>query len=705
MQFLSPWFFAAFAALAIPVIIHLLNLRKPETLRFSTVAFFKVLQQSTIRRIKIKKWILLAIRLLAITMLVLALLRPFMPTGYGSIVSSNQPRLYLILADNSLSMSQIDVNGPYIQQLQNFLSTLVENSGPRDQFVLAPTNGEWQLRGRLDAGRFMQAVKELEPVAKGNYISERLNELIQTSLEPGEQAPILFVLSDGQTSQLEPLRQRTITDRQGRDPLPVQFIQVGSTPVNNTAITDIKVLNRILGTGKPVILEVDVTNYGQDPVSNVFLTLESDAQQGGQYTLELKAGESKSYLFELRPNQAGHISGKAYLDGDRFAADDQRYFSLPIPESIPVLYVSDNSGRSSSQVSYLLPVLRAGEENSGRFQITTSRSDQLPSLNSYQIIVLDGLAQIPEAIIENLLSFVQEGNSLIILPGERGVQSSYNRFLQRMGAPTFQGTRGEYNSNESITRFGRLGRDHPVLDDLFELDENEDIRIENPDFYYYWLLNAQNADRARILFESNLAEPMIVEQPYGSGLALLTAFGTDPGWSNLPTRPIFAPLFYRMLLYASARDLSAGQKLLVGQGLDITERSLQQEIEIELNGTLFKPEIRQTRMGTNIRYQGQEWMPGVLNVRSGNQIIKLALNLPADESNFKISSSDQIQQYYNNDLQAGDTFRLDGIGNDYKTYFESAAIGREVWHLFLLFGILLLMLESFISRWYKAENV
>jgi hypothetical protein len=334
MQFLSPWFFAAFIALAIPVIIHLLNLRKPETVRFSTIAFFKVLQQSTIRRIKIKKWILLLIRLLAITMLVLALLRPFLPTGYGSIVSSNQPRLYLILADNSISMSQIDVNGPYIQQLKNFLSTLVENSGPKDQFILAPTNGEWLLRGRLDAGRFMQAVQDLEPVAKGNYIMDRLDELVQTSMEPGEQAPIMFVISDGQGSQLESLRQRTPTDRQGRDPIPVQFIQIGSNATNNTAITDVKIINRILGTGKPVVLEVDVTNYGQDPVNNVFLSLESDDQQGGQYSLDLNPGESKSYLFELRPTQAGHISGRLYLEGDRFSIDDQRFFSIPIPETI-----------------------------------------------------------------------------------------------------------------------------------------------------------------------------------------------------------------------------------------------------------------------------------------------------------------------------------------------------------------------------------
>lgn len=705
MQFLSPWFFAAFAALAIPVIIHLLNLRKPETVRFSTIAFFKVLQQSTIRRIKIKKWILLLIRLIALSMLVLALLRPFLPTGYGSVVSSNQPRLYLILADNSLSMSQIDANGPYIEQLKNFLSTLVENSGPRDQFVLAPTNGEWQLRGRLDAGRFMQAVQDLEPLGKGNFISERLNDLIQISLEPGEQVPIMFLISDGQISQLEQLTQRNVTDLQGRDPIPVQFIQVGSSPTNNTTVTDIKILNRILGTGKPVVLEVDVTNFGQDPISNVFLSLESDDQQGGQYSLELNPGESKSYLFELRPNQAGHISGRVFLEGDRFSIDDQRYFSIPIPETISVLYVSDSFGRSVSQTSSLLPVLRAGQDNSGRFQVSTSRADQITSLDTYDFVVLDGLTQIPESVIDQLLRFVQDGRSVMILPGDKGIQSSYNKFLERVGGPIFQGTRGVYGSNESITKFGRLSRDHPVLDDLFELDENEQIRIENPDFYYHWLINIQNSDRARILFESNLSEPLIIEQAHGSGLVILTAFGTDQGWGNMSAKPIFAPLFYRIVLYASARDAALRQDLVLGQTFDLGDRSLQSDVEMELNGIIFKPDIRQTRTGLNIRYPGQEWLPGILNIRSGDRLIKIAVNTPTEESNFEMASPDQTEAYFVGDLQPSDPFRLDEIGNDYESYFESAAIGREVWHLFLLFGILLLMAESFISRWYKAENV
>lgn len=706
MQFLSPWFFAALAALAVPIIIHLLNLRKPQTLKFSTIAFFKVLQHSTIRRIRIKKWILLAIRLLAIMLLVLGLMRPFVPTGMGMITSSGQPRLYLILADNSLSMSQVDVNGPYIQQLKDFLVALVGNAGPRDQFILAPTSGEWIVQGRIDAGRFREAVDNLEPVAKGNYISERLTTLADASVEPGEHLPVLFVISDGQVSQMEPLTNRSLSARQGQEPLPVQFIRVGDRPSNNVGITGLRILNRILGTGRPVIVEAEITNFNSNPVSNLFLTLEADGQQGGQYTISLNPGEARTYLFEVRPQRAGYITGRVYMEGDTFVADDQRFFSISIPESMPVLYVRDSTPRPAVLNSYLLPVLRAAQETSGRLEVVEARSGNLPDFGRFQAIILDGLRELPEAFTTDLLSFVQEGRSLIILPNELGNQTAYNRLLQRFGAPEFAGIRGEYATYQSIAKLGRPSREHPVLEDLFELRDNEDIRVELPDFYYYWLVNTTTSDRSRVLFESNLSEPLVVEQPYGAGVLLISAFGTGPGWSNLPARPLFAPLFYRMVLYAAARDVRQEQGVLLGQGLDITERMSSRDVSAILNGVRYKPEARQTRSGVNLRYAGQEWTPGILRVETGSEFTVLSVNLPETESNLATVGDVGLEALFTNELKLSDILRLDAqLNPNYSEFLETAGMGREIWHLLLLFGIILLMLETFISRWYKAENV
>jgi len=62
MIFLNPAILFGLLAASIPVIIHLFNLRKLKKIEFSTLTFLKELQKNKIRKIKLKQWILLALR-------------------------------------------------------------------------------------------------------------------------------------------------------------------------------------------------------------------------------------------------------------------------------------------------------------------------------------------------------------------------------------------------------------------------------------------------------------------------------------------------------------------------------------------------------------------------------------------------------------------------------------------------------------------
>jgi len=76
MVFLNPAVLLGLIAAVIPILIHLFNLRKLKKVEFSTLLFLKELQKSKIRKIKIKQWLLLALRVLIIVFLVAAFARP-----------------------------------------------------------------------------------------------------------------------------------------------------------------------------------------------------------------------------------------------------------------------------------------------------------------------------------------------------------------------------------------------------------------------------------------------------------------------------------------------------------------------------------------------------------------------------------------------------------------------------------------------------
>jgi uncharacterized membrane protein len=76
MTFLNPAILFGLLAASIPILIHLLNLRKLKKIEFSTLIFLKELQKNKIRKIKIKQWLLLLLRVLLILFIVLAFARP-----------------------------------------------------------------------------------------------------------------------------------------------------------------------------------------------------------------------------------------------------------------------------------------------------------------------------------------------------------------------------------------------------------------------------------------------------------------------------------------------------------------------------------------------------------------------------------------------------------------------------------------------------
>ena len=79
MQFLYPSFLWALLALAIPIIIHLFFFRRFKKVYFTNVKFLKEVKEETSARRKLRNFLVLLMRLLAIAMLVFAFAQPFIP--------------------------------------------------------------------------------------------------------------------------------------------------------------------------------------------------------------------------------------------------------------------------------------------------------------------------------------------------------------------------------------------------------------------------------------------------------------------------------------------------------------------------------------------------------------------------------------------------------------------------------------------------
>lgn len=76
MTFLNSALLAALSLGLIPILIHLLNRQRFKQVDFPTLRFLQEMQRQKMRRVRVRQWILLALRTLAILALVFAMARP-----------------------------------------------------------------------------------------------------------------------------------------------------------------------------------------------------------------------------------------------------------------------------------------------------------------------------------------------------------------------------------------------------------------------------------------------------------------------------------------------------------------------------------------------------------------------------------------------------------------------------------------------------
>ena len=77
MSFLTPLFFIGVAALAAPILVHLVRRTRARKIQFPALVFVRQVPQRTIRRRTLQNVLLLLLRSLAILLIVIAFTRPF----------------------------------------------------------------------------------------------------------------------------------------------------------------------------------------------------------------------------------------------------------------------------------------------------------------------------------------------------------------------------------------------------------------------------------------------------------------------------------------------------------------------------------------------------------------------------------------------------------------------------------------------------
>ena len=131
MTFLQPWMLWGLAAASLPVLIHLLNRLRYRRIAWAAIQFLIQATRSSTRNARLRHYLILACRTLAISAFLLLLARPIAGGWLGASLAG-APDMVLVLLDRSASMETVD---PRVQTSRREQALALLAGVPRERFA------------------------------------------------------------------------------------------------------------------------------------------------------------------------------------------------------------------------------------------------------------------------------------------------------------------------------------------------------------------------------------------------------------------------------------------------------------------------------------------------------------------------------------------------------------------------------------------
>jgi hypothetical protein len=724
MTFLNPLVLLGLAAAAIPVILHLLNRRRLRTVEFSSLRFLKELQQSSLRRLKFRQWLLLLLRTLLIVALVLSFARPVIQGSFAGIIGSRARNSMVFVIDDSPSMTVRTERGMVFDRAREAATRVLALAGEGDRIAILPLSAlapGTSPPGYEQPQTAKSILQRLEPSQVARRFIESL-PIIRTAVRASHDANReVYIFTDGQASQFAATPPQADSAAALEKDVRCFLIRPNTSLSVNAGVTGARIETRFLARNRPARILVALQNFSDTPIRQETVSLYLDDARVAQQSVDLPPHGSAVVPVSFVPRRTGFLIGHATIDDDGLEADNSLQFVLMVPEAFTVLI----AGPGTEDVRYPELALTLGGDSLTAGRIDTRRipSEQLPltDLSRTRVLLLNGINALSPAEGTATVNYVRRGGNVILLPGARLDASSFNDFFWKpLGLPGMDpalapGPSGAPTGprRESFLSFASVDKAHPLFAGLFDdLRKGHTIPMESPKIHRTAGLRPGGVP---IITLSN-GESFLAEYDIGSGRIL--AFGVDPGtaWSDFPLKGIFAPLLHRAVAYCSIAS-EEESTAAVGSPLRFAVRS--GGTESSKVHVILSPSGLEERVAPRIR-SGQGILEFLSSPTTETGVYVLQQGAPGSDAPVTLAARAVALPPWEGDL---DTLRQEdlpafwsalGIGEgrgkllkaegDLERAIQESRYGLELWRYFLVFAVLCALAEMFVGRERRTEE-
>ena len=691
MAFLAPLFFAALLTVAIPIVIHLTQRERKQVVEFPSLMFLEKIPYQSVRRRRIRDWPLLAMRLAAILLIVLAFARPFFERPIAALANASGPREVVILLDRSYSMGY----GDRWTRAQTAARQAVQGLTATDHatLILFGSNAQAEVRASADLSRVTAAITAAKVSAESTRYAPALKLAQRVLADSTLQTREVIMISDFQRNGWA--RDENLRLPEGTT---LKTVPITDAQTANLAVSTVLPQRSLFSGQERVTVTANIINRGPSPVNNVTVRLELDGRAAETKTISVSPGAA-SVTFPPFTLARAFTRGTVRIGDDALKQDNAFHFVVSPAQRLPVLLVEPPRAPRDASL-YLQKALSIGTTPAFQVDVRQTESVSSADLDRHRVVIMNDVAALSSGDV--LKNFVSKGGGLLVVLGEHANWGTDSNNL----LPAVPGN--------VVDRQGRggalaeLDTSHPVLE-LFKAPRSGNLSTAR--FFRYRAVTlkpepagdkeGEHGPDNRVVARFDDGAIALAERRIGSGQVMLWASTLDNYWNDLAVQPVYLPFVHQIVRHLATYEEPANWRT-IGEVIDPGHllRASGLGMQTGTGAMVLTPSgqrIEQTGTPTPVQLE----QAGFYEVHGrSNQAgtVSLAANLDTQESDLSVVDIQEMTA-----ALAGRPGSVNPAAADAATLTpEDQERRQNFWWYLLMAGIVLLGLETAISNRMKG---
>jgi hypothetical protein len=676
MYFIHPEILWGLLAVLIPLVIHLFNFRRYRKMPFSNIEFLKNITRQTRKQNKIKHLVVLLLRMAAVVLIVIAFAGP----RFDKNKRLSNSKVKSIYIDNSFSMMAEGENGMLFENARQIAAELIKSSGHDERYLLQ-TNDYNSGKLLLNRDEVLTEIDRLKVKPATRMLSSVENRQLKMLNKVNGYESFWFSDFQRNSTDINSFQADTLNSYYF---FPLRQIQSKNIYIDSCYFTKPLTL-----PGKQAQLKVVLVNTSDAAYEKVPLTLFINGSKRAVAGIDLPATKRVEVTLSFTTNQSGWQSGKLTIEDYPITFDDELYFTFNVNQRIKVLDVYAGLPNHYFKIFY-------ETDSSFVFDVESYLKLDLSTFQNYELIILDGLPEITSGLLTSVTGFLNKGGNVMLVPGKDADLTSINRFLNQLEVGRFA------QSDTSLTRVKGIKRNDPLFKNtLSKIPENASL----PNVSLHYPLKYSIASGTESLLTLLNGDNFLVRKRVGDGTLFVLASPVEKSSTDFAFNPLFVPVMYGAAFTSIRKEnlfWFIGNSEKVAAPVPVYQ-SGDSPVILKQRGSKYSFIPGQQQIGNRLMLFPSDGInqAGIYDALLEDSVkFSLAFNFNRMESEMKFFSEQELDSL----LKAGSLRNyavLDGKINNVVEVINQQQKGAQIWKLFIIFALLLLLVEVAILRWWK----